>query len=373
MRVSLSVGNSRCEARILTLHALGAVLECELPDTSGPAELRLEEEDLRLELPGEILRRSEEGLCLAFGQLGLDELEDLDRLRRRLAGEQAPAGPAPASSPPPGEGQRISLQPGWTPPLSEPRPQEWQPPGKLVPPLPEEYPATRAWADLSTRAAASPPPPPAAPVAAARPAPKPAQPTGAERRVLKREERSIPLVFDNLTSLIKEFTHNISFGGLFLFTERPHRAGEEVAVTLVHPVSGERLTLLGRVAHASGAPAADPVSGKSRYGVGVQFRLPLDELKRVLSDFIDSRQRPQPGIDRLMAEARRRLGEADKGPRTLLGVDAEADEPRIRRAYFELVDRFHPDRYCEKVPAPDRALLEELFRRLTAAYESLLS
>ena len=55
----------------------------------------------------------------------------------------------------------------------------------------------------------------------------------------------------------------------------------------------------------------------------------------------------------------------------LLGVDTEAPLETIRRAYFQLVDRFHPDRFFDKVSKSDRKLLEELFRKLTKAYEEL--
>ena len=43
----------------------------------------------------------------------------------------------------------------------------------------------------------------------------------------------------------------------------------------------------------------------------------------------------------------------------------------IRRAYFQLVDRFHPDRYYGKLASSDQKLLEDLFRHLTKAYEEL--
>ena len=48
-----------------------------------------------------------------------------------------------------------------------------------------------------------------------------------------------------------------------------------------------------------------------------------------------------------------------------------ADVDEIRRAYFQFVDRFHPDRYCGQVSGADQKVLEQLFRQLTKAYEEL--
>jgi Tfp pilus assembly protein PilZ len=195
----------------------------------------------------------------------------------------------------------------------------------------------------------------------------------ANRRATERTEQSIPISFDNLTSLIKEFTHNISFGGLFVYTDRPLEKGKEVAVTLVHPVHGERLTLLSIVAHSSSAPSPDPVSGAPRYGVGVQFRIPLEELKRLLSDFIGSHQKAKPveEHDNLIEQAQVILNRGARSHHDLLGVNSLAKQDEIRRAYFELVDRFHPDRYYGKVSEASQKVLEELFRNLTKAYEAL--
>jgi len=151
------------------------------------------------------------------------------------------------------------------------------------------------------------------------------------------------------------------------------KKGEDIAVTLVHPVHEERLTLLAKVAHSGSAPTPDPVSGEQRYGIGVEFRLPLPELKRLLSDFISSHQKQAEvgEAKQVMQEARAILNRGAHSQHELLGVDTEAPMETIRRSYFQLVDRFHPDRFFDKVSKSDRKLLEELFRKLTKAYEEL--
>ena len=193
------------------------------------------------------------------------------------------------------------------------------------------------------------------------------------RRESERINQSVPIVFDNLTTLIKEFTHNISFGGLFVYTDRPLKKGDEIAVTLVHPVHGERLTLLSKVAHSSAAPTPDPASGAARYGIGVQFRIPLDELKRLLSDFISSHQKPKElnETEQMIQQAKVIMNRGARSQHQLLGVATSATQDEIRRAYFELVDCFHPDRYYGKVSQANQKLLDELFRQLTTAYEAL--
>jgi hypothetical protein len=298
----------------------------------------------------------------------------------------------------------------WTPPVTEPVLHHWKPEADLVPP-PEDGPQGPAWENLPTlsptikgraphpkaipmrapqpapkpapkqepKPAPEPEPKPAPepePKPAPEPAPKPApqtEPTGAERRQSERIDQSFPIAFDTLTHLIKEFTHNISFGGMFVYTSRPLKKGEETAVTLVHPVHGERCTLLAKVVHSTDAPSPDPITGAARYGIGVEFRMPLDELKRVLSDFISSHQGQKAAAPtaQIVKEAHAVLKRGSESPHDLLGVDKEAPLDEIRRAYFQFVDRFHPDRYFGKVTSADQKVLEELFRQLTKAYEEL--
>jgi curved DNA-binding protein CbpA len=55
----------------------------------------------------------------------------------------------------------------------------------------------------------------------------------------------------------------------------------------------------------------------------------------------------------------------------MLGVPPIADKAAIRRAYFDLSKKLHPDAYFGKNIGKYRALMEEVFGRLTEAYETL--
>jgi Tfp pilus assembly protein PilZ len=308
--------------------------------------------------------------------------------------------------PPPGEAHQLSWEnlPTISPPALEPGPvspaeqpvekaapeaaqitpsaQETDSPEKkeLLPPvedgqLPlEESIAKQVERAEQTSAAGAQAPEPASPQTTTTPAAQLEQTDDpSNRRESERSDQSIPIVFDNLTTLIKEFTHNISFGGLFVYTDRPLKKGDEIAVTLVHPVHGERLTLLSRVAHSGAAPTPDPNSGAARYGIGVQFRIPLDELKRLLSDFISSHQKPKElnETEQMIQQAKVIMNRGARSQHQLLGIATTATKEEIRRAYFELVDCFHPDRYYGKVSEANQKLLDDLFRQLTTAYEAL--
>jgi hypothetical protein len=191
-----------------------------------------------------------------------------------------------------------------------------------------------------------------------------------DRRRSTRHSLSIPIEFDNLTGLIKEFTHNISYGGMFVYSNTGLANESQTAVTLIHPVHGQRLTLQAKVVHSNQAPTPDPSTGKPRYGLGLEFVLPIDELKRILADFIGSHQKPADHpTAQIVADAKTML--ASPSGHNLFGVKADAPNSKVRQAYFSLVDQYHPDRYFGKINVTDRKVLEDLFRHLTKAYEKL--
>ena len=55
----------------------------------------------------------------------------------------------------------------------------------------------------------------------------------------------------------------------------------------------------------------------------------------------------------------------------MLGVESGADAKTLRRAYFRVSKQFHPDRYFGKRLGPFKARLEEIFSRISQAYEFL--
>ena len=55
----------------------------------------------------------------------------------------------------------------------------------------------------------------------------------------------------------------------------------------------------------------------------------------------------------------------------MLGVETGADAKTLQRAYFRVSKQFHPDRYYGKRLGPFKARLEEIFSRISQAYEFL--
>ncbi|HSO41215.1 MAG TPA: DnaJ domain-containing protein [Labilithrix sp.] len=57
----------------------------------------------------------------------------------------------------------------------------------------------------------------------------------------------------------------------------------------------------------------------------------------------------------------------------LLGLERGADKKAIKRAYFGLASRFHPDRFFGKKLGASRARVDRIFHRLTEAHDVLTS
>jgi curved DNA-binding protein CbpA len=76
-----------------------------------------------------------------------------------------------------------------------------------------------------------------------------------------------------------------------------------------------------------------------------------------------------PETRRSIVETHRRLDDLDHYE--LLGVDRMADKKALRRAYFDLAARFHPDRYFRKKLGSYKLRMEVIFGRLTLAHETL--
>jgi curved DNA-binding protein CbpA len=72
---------------------------------------------------------------------------------------------------------------------------------------------------------------------------------------------------------------------------------------------------------------------------------------------------------RIILEVHSKLEQTDHY--ALLSVDASADKKTLRRAYFELASKFHPDRYFRKKLGSFQQRMEIIFGRLTLAHETL--
>lgn len=57
----------------------------------------------------------------------------------------------------------------------------------------------------------------------------------------------------------------------------------------------------------------------------------------------------------------------------IMGLPRTATEEEIKKAYFNLARRFHPDRFDRAVQATHRELIDEVFDALTNAYRTLIS
>lgn len=55
----------------------------------------------------------------------------------------------------------------------------------------------------------------------------------------------------------------------------------------------------------------------------------------------------------------------------LLGLDADAGRRDLRRAYFPLSKRYHPDRFYKKILGDFEPMIRRIFQRITTAYQTL--
>lgn len=55
----------------------------------------------------------------------------------------------------------------------------------------------------------------------------------------------------------------------------------------------------------------------------------------------------------------------------LLGVDSEAGRRDLRKAYFRMSKRYHPDRFYQKILGDYESMIEAIFQRVTSAYQTL--
>lgn len=55
----------------------------------------------------------------------------------------------------------------------------------------------------------------------------------------------------------------------------------------------------------------------------------------------------------------------------LLGVDRDVERRGLRRAYFPLSKRYHPDRFYKKITGDFEPIIQQIFERITAAYQVL--
>lgn len=102
---------------------------------------------------------------------------------------------------------------------------------------------------------------------------------------------------------------------------------------------------------ASAAPAASPAPAAAAPRPAIDPSLEIDvEVQRELLDFAGRLERPYHEI---------------------LGVERNADERTLKKAYFALSKRLHPDRYFRRRIGAFAPLVETCFKKLLEAYELL--
>jgi curved DNA-binding protein CbpA len=57
----------------------------------------------------------------------------------------------------------------------------------------------------------------------------------------------------------------------------------------------------------------------------------------------------------------------------ILGIGKQATEEDVKKAYFQLARKYHPDRFSRSLPAGDRVKIEDVFDKITKAYRTLTS
>jgi len=98
------------------------------------------------------------------------------------------------------------------------------------------------------------------------------------------------------------------------------------------------------------APADAPLSPQDEAALAEDVDLDVDTRRRILTLGRD--------LERLDHYA-------------LLGVDRSADRKALKRAYYDLAAKFHPDRYFRKKLGSYKPKMEALFGRITLAHDTL--
>jgi len=109
------------------------------------------------------------------------------------------------------------------------------------------------------------------------------EPEGLERRRYPRVERLVKLRFNAKDVPRTSYARDISTGGVFIHTHDPLPKGSEVEVTLIHPVSQQKLELTGRVVRVV---EADPQRPSQVPGVGVAFEEVSEDKRKTLRVFL---------------------------------------------------------------------------------------
>jgi curved DNA-binding protein CbpA len=153
----------------------------------------------------------------------------------------------------------------------------------------------------------------------------------------------------------------VSMTGIGADLVRQSLARLESAGLIVFEDAAEKRTNSSANMRATAVPATAMATRRAT-GTGAEL---TDEEQTALTEDVDI----DAELRRRVIGLHRTLDDTDHY--TLLGVDTGADKRTIKRAYFELAARYHPDRYFRKRLGSFKSRMETIFGRITLAHDVL--
>jgi Tfp pilus assembly protein PilZ len=219
---------------------------------------------------------------------------------------------------------------------------------------------------------------------------------------------TVVIRFPRLEDLHLRYTRELCRGGTFIPTANPRNVGTPIHVALEMP-EGERITITAEVVTSVGSEEATARGVQA--GMGIRF-LDFTGDKRGTIEALLTRamvhppapppgpalvppQRltpppfaaptpsPPPAARPVVRDESLALSEATAAARAFLAslegkdlygmleVPRDATATEIRNSFLTLTRRFHPDNYFRRAPEVLHRDLEEIYERLTIAYENL--
>jgi curved DNA-binding protein CbpA len=155
--------------------------------------------------------------------------------------------------------------------------------------------------------------------------------------------------------------------GLITFDGEPARAAPAVSQSITAPVTSPAATTATAVAptasSASASPEAAPPPPRSPTPFPKDLPLTPEE-EAAMAEDVDLEMDLRKSI---LAKHRK----LDADHYEMLGVPRSADRKTIKRAYFDLAARFHPDRHFRKRLGSFKVRMEVVFAQVTAANDVL--
>lgn len=198
---------------------------------------------------------------------------------------------------------------------------------------------------------------------------------GGPNRRTTRVEQVIPLVIvwkeTDRDSLREETsTVSVNFHGFRYISRHRMRKGSKIIVQVAEPEAGAQIESKGLSARVAWTQKSRRLPGM--YQVGVEFEAPQDlwHVQQMPEDWGAYYSPTREESAAFLAEIEKLLQLAHAGMyRELLGVQPDMPRIEVRRRFYHLARRFHPDRHMDHPEWMPRLLL--LMDSVTVAYKSL--